>query len=197
MYRFSHKYFSKLSKSSPIPGQRPHKIEALPKPINQLMVQCWDPLPQNRPSMEEVHDRMKQLCQFFPECEPLNMNEPVTYDDNESNLDTNLDYESIYWPTEQTDMPQIRVSSTIDSVQNTSRTPTQHLLNPVMGDARWSSSESGNPKIVSFGNRNEPPFVRGSSLASPMTPLAVDVDPNAWELRPNDLQRLVSGEHGE
>lgn len=52
-------------------GQRPTSIEGLPKPIESLMVQCWDPLPINRPSMDEVHERMKFLCEFFPEAEPL------------------------------------------------------------------------------------------------------------------------------
>lgn len=37
------------------------------------MVQCWDPTPMRRPSMDEVHERMKVLCQFFPEAEPLTM----------------------------------------------------------------------------------------------------------------------------
>lgn len=60
-------------------GQRPNLIEGLPKPIESLMVQCWDPSPINRPSMEEVHERMKALCDFFPEPEPLNMDEE--YDD--------------------------------------------------------------------------------------------------------------------
>lgn len=54
-------------------GQRPNLIEGLPRPIEQLMVQCWDPSPINRPSMEEVHGRMKALCEFFPEAEPLSM----------------------------------------------------------------------------------------------------------------------------
>ncbi|CAG9812273.1 unnamed protein product [Chironomus riparius] len=176
-------------------GQRPHKIDGLPKPINQLMVQCWDPLPQNRPSMDEVHERMKILCDFFPDCEPLNMfDEP--YEDEESNLDT-YDFDSIYWPTEQTDMPQIRVSSTIDSTcHSTSRTPTQHLLNPMSGDARWSSGESGNPRIVSLGH-NGAPMVRGNSNNSPMAPLNVDIDPNAWDLKTHDLQRLVGGDYAK
>lgn len=51
----------------------------LPKPIENLMVQCWDPSPMNRPSMEEVHERMKVLCQFFPEAEALTMEDD--YDD--------------------------------------------------------------------------------------------------------------------
>lgn len=62
-----------------IVGQRPNLIEGLPRPIENLMVQCWDPSPLNRPSMQEVHERMKVLCQFFPQAEPLTMEEE--YDD--------------------------------------------------------------------------------------------------------------------
>lgn len=128
--------------------------------------------------MEEVHTRMKKLCEFFPECEPLDMEE--TYDD-----------ESDYWPTEQTEMPQIRITATNSSTFGGTqpRTPTNYYLNPVP-DARWSSGESGNPKIVSSAFTNEPPMVRGGS-GSVMTPLSVDVDPNAWDLKELDLQRLL------
>jgi hypothetical protein len=156
------------------------------------MTQCWDPLPQHRPSMEEVHDRMKALCDFFPEAEPLNMDE--SYDDETSNIDT-YDFDSIPWPTEQTDMPQIRVSANThdSSFQNTARTPTaqQYLLNVSSADARWSSGDSGNPKIVS----SEPPMVRSlGGGGGMMTPLNIDVDPNAWDLKHHELQRLVGGE---
>lgn len=121
----------------------------------------------------------------------------VPYDDEESNVDT-YDFDSIYWATEQTEMPQICVSSTIDSsYHNSLRTPTQNFLSPGIGDARWSSSESGNPKIVSIGSKNDPPMVRGLSSNSQLTPLAVDIDPNAWELKNYDLQRLGGGENGE
>lgn len=165
-------------------GQRPHTIEGIPKPIVQLMHQCWDPQPQNRPPMEEVHARMKQLCEFFPQCEPLDMEEEV-YDD-----------ESEYWPTEQTEMPQIRITATNNSTYSNSyvRTPTQYLLNPTQ-DARWSSGESSNPKIVSSAFTNDAPMVRGNSGMS-LTPLSIDVDPNAWELKEFDLQRLI-GTNGE
>lgn len=119
------------------------------------------------------------------------------YDDEESNVDT-YDFDSIYWQTEHTDMPEIRVSPTINSnYQNSSRTPTNNFLTPGLGDARWSSSESGNPKIVSIGSRNRPPIVRGMSSGSQLTPLAVDVDPNAWELKPHELPRLIGAEAGE
>lgn len=135
--------------------------------------------------MEEVHARMKQLCEFFPQCEPLDMEEEI-YDD-----------ESEYWPTEQTEMPQIRITATNNSTYNSYvRTPTQHLLNPTTTqDARWSSGESSNPKIVSSAFTNDAPMVRGNSGMS-LTPLSIDVDPNAWDLKEFDIQRLI-GANGE
>lgn len=30
------------------------------------MTTCWDPSPQNRPSMEFVVSQMHELCRFFP-----------------------------------------------------------------------------------------------------------------------------------
>lgn len=174
-------------------GQRPHPIEGLPKPIIQLMHQCWDPQPQNRPSMEEVHERMKQLCEFFPPCEPLDMNEEI-YED-----------ESDYWPTEQTEMPQIRITASNNSTFGGSvrfNQSNQYHLNPLLStDARWSSGESSNPKIVSsaFTNsnsnnfNNEAPLVRTGSGGMSMMPLSIDCDPNAWELKEFDMQRIVGG----
>lgn len=34
-----------------------------------------------RPPMEEVHERMKELCKFFPEAEPLTMEDEYDYED--------------------------------------------------------------------------------------------------------------------
>lgn len=40
-----------------------------PKPIENLMVGCWDPSPVNRPSMEYVVQVMRTLCEYFPGAE--------------------------------------------------------------------------------------------------------------------------------
>lgn len=52
-------------------GHRPNLIEGCPKPIEKLMVSCWDSNPQNRPPMTEVLETMNKLCLYFPEVEPL------------------------------------------------------------------------------------------------------------------------------
>lgn len=61
-------------------------------------------------------------------------------------------------------------------------------------EARWASADSsGNPKIVS-SFANDPPAVRGSlGTGASMQPLNLEVDPNAWELKDHDLQRLLGG----
>jgi hypothetical protein len=189
-------------------GQRPNLIEGLPKPIEQLMMQSWDPQPQNRPSMEEVHERMKVLCEFFPKAEPLNMEDEYEDEIDEAGVET-YDFESIYWPTDATERPQIKINatdmshyySTVGTEQDRigSRTPTGQFLMPgtPQVDARWASGDSsGNPKIVSsFQGPNDPPTVRGGSSGSVpsmmMQPLNLDIDPNAWELKNHDLQRLI------
>lgn len=210
-------------------GQRPNLIEHLPKPIEQLMVQCWDPVPFKRPSMEEVHNRMIVLCTFFPEAQPLSMEEEFDQEEVrktlaffdldrcpnrsdhfqvEHGLET-YDFESVYWPTDATERPQIKINATTDASEYLyttdtegnrygSRTPTGQFLTPgAPVDARWASGESGNPKIVSsFQGSNGPPLVRrGSGGSQLMQPLNLDIDPNAWELKNydrSDLHRLMS-----
>lgn len=185
-------------------GQRPNLIEGLPRPIENLMVQCWDPSPINRPSMKEVHERMKVLCQFFPEAEPLPIDDEYEDEVVEDGLDT-YDFESIYWPTDATERPQIKINATNDinsylySNENDryqSRTPTGQFLTPgpTPVDARWASGDSsGNPKIVSsFQGSADAPKVRGySGFNQKMQPLNLEIDPNAWELKNYDLQQLL------
>lgn len=164
---------------------------------------------------------MKVLCQFFPEAEALNMEEEYYEEEAVSKLklinsstsklascqgETGMDTldESIYWPTETTERPQIKINATNDSsyLYSTqtdrfgSRTPTpgQFLMpatTPV--DARWASGDSsGNPKIVSSQGANNAPTVRGdSALLSSMQPLNLEIDPNAWELKNHDLHQFL------
>lgn len=47
-------------------GTRPAFIENCPKPIENLMVDCWDSDPDKRPTMEQVVETMKKLCKYFP-----------------------------------------------------------------------------------------------------------------------------------
>lgn len=119
-------------------------------------------------------------------------------------MDT-YDFDSIYWPTDATERPQIKINATnetndylysTDQDRQDSRTPTKQFLIPgaIPVDARWASGDSsGNPKIVSsFQNSNDAPSVRGfSGSAQKMQPLNLEIDPNAWELKNYDLQQLL------
>lgn len=47
-------------------GNRPPLIEGCPRPIEELMTNCWAKNPSDRPSMDYVVEVMTELCQFFP-----------------------------------------------------------------------------------------------------------------------------------
>lgn len=65
-------------------GNRPNLIEGCPKPIESLMVSCWDADPSVRPSMLEVVEIMEELCKFFPGAnEPLSMDVDVEVADGD------------------------------------------------------------------------------------------------------------------
>uniref|UniRef100_A0A182LTQ6 Mitogen-activated protein kinase kinase kinase 7 n=1 Tax=Anopheles culicifacies TaxID=139723 RepID=A0A182LTQ6_9DIPT len=65
-------------------GCRPPLIEHCPKPIEQLMIQCWDKNPISRPSMKEVVSVMNELCKLFTgENEPIG-NEFLPEDEDDS-----------------------------------------------------------------------------------------------------------------
>lgn len=118
-------------------------------------------------------------------------------------MDT-YDFDSIYWPTDTTERPQIKINATNDSSYlfstQTDRfgsqtpTPGQFLMpstTPI--DARWASGDSsGNPKIVSSNGANGAPTVRVNSASlSTMQQLNLDIDPNAWELKDHYVQQLI------
>lgn len=123
---------------------------------------------------------------------------------NDTGADT-YDFDSIYWQTDATERPQIRINSSTGTNNHftnqsehdryDSRTPVNQFLMPgTPAEARWASADSsGNPKIVS-SFANDPPAVRGTlGSAAAMQPLNLEVDPNAWELKDHDLQRLLGG----
>lgn len=125
---------------------------------------------------------------------------------NEAGMDT-YDFESIYWPTDATERPQIRINATdmnnylystqTDAERLGSRTPTGQFLMPgTPVDARWASGDSsGNPKIVSsFQGPNDPPMVRGNLGSAALQPLNLEIDPNAWELKSHERHRLFGGD---
>jgi hypothetical protein len=164
-------------------GQRPNMIEGLPKPIENLLVQCWDAQPMNRPPMYEVHERMKVLSEFFPEPEPLNMLDTYDESPDEHGLDT-YDFESIYWPTDATERPQIRIDNLteINSLSQHS-IDRQFLMPGVQADARWSSGDSSVPRIISLPANSDQSHLRATTNSTFMQPLNVVVDPDAWELQ--------------
>jgi len=47
-------------------GTRPSLIKNCPFPIEFLMTRCWSPVPEKRPSMDQIVDEMTHLLQFFP-----------------------------------------------------------------------------------------------------------------------------------
>lgn len=120
-------------------------------------------------------------------------------------MDTDDFESSIYWPTDTSERPQIKINATNDSsyLYSTqtdrygSRTPTQQgqFLMPASApiDARWASGDSsGNPKIVSSQGANDAPTVRGNTGSLPfMQPLNLEIDPNAWELKNHDLHQFI------
>lgn len=57
-------------------GERPQLLDGCPKPIENLMTACWDPLPANRPSMENVVKIMTALCELLPGAD-----QPLEYSD--------------------------------------------------------------------------------------------------------------------
>uniref|UniRef100_A0A182JX06 Mitogen-activated protein kinase kinase kinase 7 n=1 Tax=Anopheles christyi TaxID=43041 RepID=A0A182JX06_9DIPT len=65
-------------------GSRPPLIDHCPKPIEQLMIRCWDKDPISRPSMNEVVSVMNELCKLFTgENEPIG-NEILPEDEDDS-----------------------------------------------------------------------------------------------------------------
>lgn len=62
-------------------GSRPPLLEGCPRPIEELMINCWDPVPNKRPSMAYVVSVMKTLCEFF-----TGSDVPILYNDNDDEV---------------------------------------------------------------------------------------------------------------
>ncbi|XP_055629915.1 mitogen-activated protein kinase kinase kinase 7 [Toxorhynchites rutilus septentrionalis] len=145
-------------------GRRPTLIDDCPKPIEQLMISCWNQIPAERPAMQEVVERMNQLCKLFP-----GENEPIVYpveldEDNEqssyeSTLDSNQCGSSIF----NSNISSKGRHSTVMSNNTTNSTPMASASNafPRLNTLRSNvvTSPAANHRSTSIG-RNA--YSRGS-----------------------------------
>lgn len=172
-------------------GQRPPLLQNCPQPIEDLMVRCWNKVPSERPSMNEIVEFMTHLLGFFS-----GHLKPIKYslideinNANDSQSDTiDLDRtESL-----EMSMPIVEHSDSYDSLHNTVDNtesvvqqdlyqPTTNLLSnedtaeqPDIFQKRFKYEDLIQQTHVS--NMNLP-------LQKPnMAPLQIECDANAWEL---------------
>ncbi|XP_041982003.1 mitogen-activated protein kinase kinase kinase 7 [Aricia agestis] len=119
-------------------GQRPNLIEGCPEPIEQLMTQCWDKVPAERPSMAKVVEIMVALCQFFPGADT-----PINFDDLEEDDESIEDNYMMY--------------ETRDSFEDTDAESIPHSNNPL----HYTDDTSSN---VTYRNTGKPVSPRPQSF---------------------------------
>ncbi|KAG4079104.1 hypothetical protein HA402_001075 [Bradysia odoriphaga] len=180
-------------------GQRPPLIEGCPKPIEILMTTCWDPSPAARPSMEFVVNQMNELCRFFPGADQVL--EYADYSDSEYYEEDDLDSsQSLYdsnrsadrTPTNHTNqVPEIQQPKSRQEVNNSIR---QFSKENSTNSPRWTSTDEDTaeqrivPEPLKLENYHQNGLVKSSSM---LEPLSLEVDDNAWELDPEQLQHLI------
>ncbi|KAJ9585674.1 hypothetical protein L9F63_002464, partial [Diploptera punctata] len=120
-------------------GERPPLINGCPKPIEQLMTRCWDKVPSNRPSMDEVVSIMNLIFPFFS-----GHDEPVQYSEDGSvcssqesedeeeygsdTLDSNSEFKNTFSENSQT---QVGSSTLNGSVGVVTREQQERYSNPL------------------------------------------------------------------
>ncbi|XP_037028070.1 mitogen-activated protein kinase kinase kinase 7 [Bradysia coprophila] len=180
-------------------GQRPPLIEGCPKPIEILMTTCWDPSPAARPSMEFVVNQMNELCRFFPGADQVL--EYADYSDSEYYEEDDLDSsQSLYdsnrsadrTPTNHTNqVPEIPQPKSRQEVNNSIR---QFTKENSTNSPRWTSTDEDTteqrivPEPLKLENYHQNGLVKSNSM---LEPLSLEVDDNAWELDPEQLQHLI------
>ncbi|XP_045775097.1 mitogen-activated protein kinase kinase kinase 7-like [Maniola jurtina] len=120
-------------------GQRPNLIEGCPEPIEQLMTQCWHKVPVERPSMAEVVEIMRALCEFFPGADT-----PINYDDLEDDDEESVDDDYLLYST--------RDSFETENIAPTHNTPftDETCSNPVLYRHAAKHSPNISPRPRSF-----------------------------------------------
>lgn len=137
-------------------GNRPPLIEGCPRPIHDIMTQCWDRIPQNRPSMEDVVEKMTQLASLFPGGDvPLRLT-----DADEEDIDDE-DYDDTIESIDESD-PDSFPSTTVNT--NVGAHTTEK--SPSSKNVRWGNIEcNGNPRNGPF-----------PSNFKPLSPLEIEVE---------------------
>ncbi|CAD7091020.1 unnamed protein product [Hermetia illucens] len=143
-------------------GDRPPAIKNCPKPIHKLMTTCWDSTPSNRPSMEEVVTIMNALCSFFP-----NADEPIDFKKFEEDISTS-----------ETTMPYTTSTEQADDTEN----------------GLTNFNESSSFGLTGSYSTEREKDIRNGMLNSQnvnFEPLSVEVNPRAWDLNMDELQRAL------
>ncbi|KAJ8675413.1 hypothetical protein QAD02_011199 [Eretmocerus hayati] len=163
-------------------GRRPPLLENCPKPIEDLIVRCWDKDPEKRPSMDEVVKIMSQLLEFFS-----GHSEPIEYSPgNDTATDDDLEYNSLEFEDQGdsdrsftgNDSNRFGISQIdgTESVIKGTSDRSQHIIVP--HDPFSNSSSNEKTRVLS-----DPMPLPQVNLA----PLEIECDPNAWELKQIDL----------
>ncbi|CAH2043860.1 unnamed protein product, partial [Iphiclides podalirius] len=192
-------------------GQRPNLIEGCPEPIEQLMTQCWDKVPAERPSMAEVVEIMTALCAFFPGADT-----PIDYNDCEEDDAEYSDEDFMMYDTQDSlETETDNMSQTQNSLRYTDETssdPTAYrqtgrpalsprprslvetqvnrLQNLIASEVQPPPRGSNEPDLARVGNLRIPQQFRGPEAAgrSPVTISRTSSSPV-----PSDVMHLPSG----
>lgn len=117
-------------------GIRPPLIRNCPAIIENLMTQCWDQSPTNRPSMTEVVNILTKICAVFP-----TLDEPVQYYSNEQWIEDDFNESTQY---DDNTYYQDEGSNTSFILPQ----PSQNMLNPLSVQVDPVSILSETTKVI-------------------------------------------------
>lgn len=157
-------------------GNRPPLIDGCPAPLEKLMIRCWDRVPENRPSMNEVVEQMKHLYRFFPGGDtPLRLTDSI--DDEYDGYEDDETIESIEESDPDSSLPSTAFNTNIGGGSGgysggafhnhfgVQKSPTRNV--------RWSDIEA-NGNLSS--NRTNGLLMPNAYRGAPLEPLFVEVD---------------------